>query len=215
MTKPVHAQKTEDRIKRAALEMFSSQGFQATGVRDIARQADVTVATLYHYMTSKEDLLVAIMRSNMRELISAAEVAILNGRSPREQLHGVIEQHVRSHGQRRQHSTVGDTELRSLAGKNREDILSLRDQYEQLWDGVIREGVVLGEFHVSDVRLATFALIEMCNGVARWYRPFGRLRLDEVAAHYAAMGLRMVCVSPFTETLQEPLAIGDVSDLHS
>lgn len=54
-------ERTKERILRAALELFSEQGFIATSVRDIAARAEMTHAGLLHHFANKDDLLVQIL----------------------------------------------------------------------------------------------------------------------------------------------------------
>jgi len=44
------------RITRAAIALFSRQGYHGTSTRDIARLADVSEVTLYRYFEHKEDI---------------------------------------------------------------------------------------------------------------------------------------------------------------
>jgi AcrR family transcriptional regulator len=51
---------TSERILDAALDLFLSQGYDATSLRQIAEQLDVTKAALYYHFESKEDILLAL-----------------------------------------------------------------------------------------------------------------------------------------------------------
>lgn len=46
-------------LRRAAFDLFTTQGFEATTVEDIARRADVSRASFFRYFTAKEDVLAA------------------------------------------------------------------------------------------------------------------------------------------------------------
>jgi AcrR family transcriptional regulator len=52
---------TRDRILAAASELFSRVGFDATTVKDIAREAQLTDPALYYYFESKRDILAALL----------------------------------------------------------------------------------------------------------------------------------------------------------
>ena len=52
---------TRDRILRTAFQLFHEQGFNATGVATIAREAGVNPGSLYHFFESKDDLLLAVL----------------------------------------------------------------------------------------------------------------------------------------------------------
>ena len=72
-------QKTARRqaIYRAAARLFAENGYGATTVEEIAEEAGVSVPTLYSYVSSKADLVVAIYALD-RELIDAEKQAIIN-----------------------------------------------------------------------------------------------------------------------------------------
>jgi len=56
---------TKDRILEAAARLFAEQGYHATGVAGILRAAGVKSGSLYHFFSSKEDLLVAVMQRHL------------------------------------------------------------------------------------------------------------------------------------------------------
>ena len=58
-----------ERVRRAALELFAERGFHGTGIRQLAERAGLSSASLYHYMGTKEDLLVELMRA-AKELLA-------------------------------------------------------------------------------------------------------------------------------------------------
>lgn len=53
------------RILEAAMELFTEQGFEATTTAALARRAGIGAGTLYLYVDSKEDLLVAVFRQQV------------------------------------------------------------------------------------------------------------------------------------------------------
>ena len=82
-----------ERIREAALDLFARQGYVATGIRDIAREAGITSSTLYHHVSNKEELLVALMREAFEML------AALQGRT-HQVITGVCLVHLRGHRER-------------------------------------------------------------------------------------------------------------------
>jgi TetR/AcrR family transcriptional regulator, cholesterol catabolism regulator len=185
---------TEGKIYDAALALFARKGFEGTGIREIAETAGVTTSTLYHYIGSKDDLLVDIMRTGMQALRAGADEVLVRHEDPRVQLAGLVRLHVWVHGVRQLAARVADTEVRSITGEPQAEILGMRDEYERLWRDVLHRGVVAGLFHVRNERLATIALLTMCTGVAQWYRPDGRIPLDEICDDHADWALALVGV---------------------
>lgn len=180
------------RLRASALELFASRGFQATGIRDLAAASGLSLATLYYYMSNKEELLFSLMSESLERLQDDAERALKEVRTPIEGLAALTIMHVLAHGLRQTQTVVVDTELRSLNQEHRAKIVELRDRYEQLWRRQLSEGVALNMLSVPDLRVTRLALLEMCTGVAYWYAPDGELELDDVAAVHAELVLAQV-----------------------
>jgi hypothetical protein len=79
---------------------------------------------------------------------------------------------------------VIDAELRALEPDNRDLVIKFRDDYEGIFFEILRDGIRRGDFRQADARLAVNAIMAMCTGVAGWYRPGGRLSLEQIATHY-------------------------------
>jgi AcrR family transcriptional regulator len=192
----VEAANTAARIHDAALRLFAARGYAATGIREIARDAGVTTAGLYHHMGNKQDLLVTIMRDTMHGLIAEARTALAETESAPAQLAGLARAHVTYNGEHLLEALVGDTEIRSLEHANRPRIIKLRDSYEELWADVIARGLENGEFRIGDQKLFRLAVIQMCNSVSYWYTPAGPTPLRVIADEFAEYALAMAGCAP-------------------
>jgi AcrR family transcriptional regulator len=184
---------TRLRVEAAAVMAFARDGYAATGIRQLAEEAGLTSAALYHYMGSKEDLLVAIMRSTIEPIVDAAERMLRDAPRPEEALATLVELHVWMHGTRPQATLVADTEVRALRGTARDEIVGLRDRYEAIWRAVLTDGRGAGTFDLEDERITATALLGLCSQVSHWYSPGGRLPLEQVCAMHADLALGMVC----------------------
>src|ERR671921_1649309 len=54
------ARRTRERILEAALELFAEKGYEATTMRDVAREAGASVGLAYRYFASKEEFALAL-----------------------------------------------------------------------------------------------------------------------------------------------------------
>ncbi len=183
---------TEERIRDAALRLFALKGFQATGIREIAAEAGLTISALYYYVGTKEELLLDILRDTATSMLASALPIGATPDSPEQKLALLVLLHVWFNGEHAQQMQVANTELRSLGGEARQLVLSLRDRYEAIWREVIEQGITMGIFQVENAKLAAIALIEMCNGVSYWYRPHGELTLTQVCFMHADWTLGLV-----------------------
>jgi len=182
---------TGARIRDAAVRLFAARGYAATGIREIADEAGVTTAALYHHMGSKQDLLLTIMRDAMHEMVAGARAAMDEAPGPPEELAGIARAHVLYNGENLLDAYVGDAEIRSLDPPNRARIVKIRDEYEALWAEVIMRGAIAGDFRIGDQKLFRLAVIQMCNGVTYWYTPSGPTPLAAIADELAGFALAM------------------------
>jgi AcrR family transcriptional regulator len=182
---------TKQRIEQAALQLFAAKGFEATGIREIADRAGLSTSALYHYMGSKDELLVAFMVESMTELTRAANAALDGAADPVAQLAALVRTHVGFHTLDAQRSLVADDELRAVSDVAFTKVMQLRDGYELLWAQTLEQGARTGAFSFTDARITRLALLEMCNGVARWYSDRGPKHPAEIADCFADLALAM------------------------
>ncbi|HEY1341044.1 MAG TPA: helix-turn-helix domain-containing protein [Bryobacteraceae bacterium] len=82
-------------ILRAARAVFSRQGYAATAVDDIAEEAGIAKGTLYLYFKSKEELYLAALACDLRELASEAAAEMDRAATFREQVRAFLEVRMR------------------------------------------------------------------------------------------------------------------------
>jgi TetR/AcrR family fatty acid metabolism transcriptional regulator len=76
-------------ILDAAVRVFARQGFHTCRVSDIADEADVAYGLVYHYFSSKEQILDTLFLERWDVMLAAIAEADSSGRPPREKLHAV------------------------------------------------------------------------------------------------------------------------------
>jgi AcrR family transcriptional regulator len=64
------------KILRAAQELFSSHGYEATTIQDIVRRAGTSVGNLYFYFSNKEELLLHVARAVLDRSLHRMNAAI-------------------------------------------------------------------------------------------------------------------------------------------
>lgn len=186
-----HSDITGPRIRAAALKLFARQGFAAVSMRQIAREVGVQAGALYNYTPDKQSLLFRLMKTHMDELMEARKARSV----PKDALHQLqdfVRFHIGFHLERPDEVFIAYMELRNLTPENFREIETLRREYEDVLEAILRSGVQEGVFDVPDPKIATLAVIAMLNGVNTWYRSGGRLSLDEVENIYWDMVRRAV-----------------------
>ena len=176
-----------DKVLAAAVQMFAEYGYHAATMRDIARMAGIQAASIYYHYASKQALLVEVMETHMRQLNANLEQIVSKQDTVQQRLYEAISSHIRLHTTYKSEFFIIDTEIRALNGENRGKVLALRDQYEDLFQKLLREGMEQGVLRQTDVKVSSYAIIAMCTEVAQWFRPSGRLSVQQVIEIYNQM----------------------------
>lgn len=187
---------TRAAIDRAAVRLFAQRGYHAASMREIAAAAGIQPAAIYHWYPSKEAILVRLQDDFMDGLNANVAAAMARQRRPALRLAAAVREHVVFHGIHRREAFVTDSEIRALAPVPRRALLARRDAYEEIFVTEIRGGVADGSLHSSDPRVAAYAILLQCTGVALWFNPRGELGLDEVADLHVEISLGSVGASP-------------------
>jgi AcrR family transcriptional regulator len=172
---------TREAIHAAALELFARLGYHATSMRAIAASAGIQPAAIYHWYPSKEAILVDLQDEFMERLTEKLEAAMARFEPPALKLAAAVREHVVFHGLHRREAFVTDSEIRALTDDPRQALIAQRDSYQQIFIGLIEAGAGDGSLRVSDPRVAAYAILLQCTGVALWFDPDGPLELDRVA----------------------------------
>lgn len=185
---------TSTRVKAAAVYLFATQGYAATGIRDIAKKVGITNAGVYHFVANKEALLRDIMCQGQQMLSDTAAEALADVDKPEDRLAVLVSGLVGAHGVNQLISLVTDGEIRALTpgSEAHAEILSMRDAYETLWKDVLLAGTEAGVFTIADHRLTRLALMAMCTGISEWYRPDGETDLETIASEFVDIALAAV-----------------------
>lgn len=179
-------------IEDVASALFRERGYAATSVRDIARALEIQGASVYAHVTSKEDVLWAIVdraATRFEDGADAAEAATAPA-SPGERLAALVRAHVATVTADPGEAAVFVHEWRSLGSPRREQIHARRDAYELRFRRVIEDGMATGDFTLTDAAVAGMFLLTALNGLATWYRPDGGLAPDRIADHLVDLALR-------------------------
>lgn len=187
---------TSEAIDEAAVELFAERGYHATTMREIAAAVDVQPAAIYHWYSSKEAILVHLQDSFMERLTAAVVRAADRHRRPALRLAALVREHVVFHGLHARAAFVTDSEIRALSEPARQRLIAQRDLYQQRFAETIRDGIRDGSLRSSNARVATYAILLQCTGVALWFDPAGSLGIEEVAELHVELVLGSLQASP-------------------
>jgi AcrR family transcriptional regulator len=205
--KPADQSVSRQDILRAAARVLQRNGYEATTMKDIAAEVNLTAASLYHHFDNKDTLLLAVLEAGIEQIIGEIEPIAHSNRSSADKLRRMIAAHLIGLTENTAVGAAMVFEIKSLVNdkvpsnngshpdittviERREAFVTRRDQFEDLFRFVVREGMERGEFRPVDVPIFVKTMLGAHNWVSVWYRPDGRLSGPEIAALMADMFLR-------------------------
>lgn len=167
-------------ILKSSAKIFAEKGFHRTSVRDISRATRMSLAGLYYYLRTKEELLYLIQEHCFLTLLQRWEKATSTENDVRARVRVFAENHLSFFLHNMNEMKVMAHEDESLTGEFQEKMLILKRRYVKVLTDLIAElQAEEGGEHV-DLRVATFAFFGMMNWIYTWYRPKRDLPLAEL-----------------------------------
>ena len=180
---------TREDILEAAAQVFRQKGFHGASMKDIADAVNLQKASLYHHVTSKQEILLLILDRALELLHERICTITVQGISPEKKLQAMMREYLKILVENQDLAAVLLFEHRSLERKQHARHVPNRDKFEQLWKNVLAEGVKAKVFQCDDPALATRALLGVLNWTMTWYNPDGSLTVEQIADQYANMML--------------------------
>src|SRR5215510_12742571 len=169
-------------ILRTSSSIFAQKGYHSTSMRDISRATNVSLSGLYHYCSSKEELLFLIQDNCFGRVLQRLEERLREVDEPTDRLRIFIENHLSFFAANMAEMKVLSHEADSLQGDMHEHVSSRKDKYTKLARKILRE---VQEQQNSkqriDLTVATYALFGMMNWIYNWYDPQGTLKVAALA----------------------------------
>ena len=178
------------KILRNAAKLFARKGYEKASLEEIAAKLKLTKAGLYHYITSKEEMLFQIQMQAVKETNSAIEQVLKSDMDPVEKLKGAVKGHVNVVTKEHVIGALRQQEL-ILPSKWRAQVVAERDRFEKSFQKIIKEGLKAGLFQTRNWKMSTMAALGALNWILRWYSPQGELSTEEIGeamADFIAQG---------------------------
>jgi len=192
------AQAYQDRrkeIAEAAARVFNREGFQAATMAAVAEELNIDRASLYYYISSKEELFDEVIRETSLENVARAQRIQRSSAPPPEKLRQLIVELMSSYGRHYPLLYIYIREnLKHVAGarsKWAQQMKQLNRDYDDAVVAIIEEGYADKSFqNIGPSRIVAYGIIGMMGWTNRWFKPGSSiLTAEEIGVMYARMAI--------------------------
>jgi AcrR family transcriptional regulator len=184
-----------EEILQTAQKLFAERGFRETNLNDVAVQLGFRRQAVYHYFTSKDEILYELMERAGQAVIQATERMFDTGLAPDVALAGIVRSHVLQILSDIDIFRIQFTELNKLSGERADKMRAEQASYVRSIAKVIKAGQKAGLFREAHPMTQALLVIGMCNWTSEWFK--GRRShpsVDEVADYAAQLAISGVSV---------------------
>lgn len=184
----------------AAAKVFQEKGYGAASLGDVANVLGSDRASLYYYVSSKEELFHAVVFHAAEENVRIAEDIRDSDAPTAVKLERLITALMLSYEKHYPYLFVYVQEKMSLFGPEEEDssvwasdMWDLNRRYEDVVTGVVESGMKEGVIKaIGRPRVVAYGIIGMVAWTHRWFRPEGPSTGEEISHAFAEMVMRGV-----------------------
>lgn len=164
-----------ERILYEAAELFLSNGYGDTSLRDIAAAVGIQPASIYHHFGSKEELFTEILRIGIGHTTDAFDHAARHLQAdadPRDIMGQHIEAHIEALFENRPYTAANIVVFPVAPQAVKTAVIPIRDAYEQRWDAVFQKLAASGDLESAlDVQMARRIVLASINSTIEWFNP--------------------------------------------
>ena len=176
------ANETYDNILQAAKSLFIRKGYTAASMREIAEEAGIGKATIYHHFQDKETIFKTLIAANIGKM-HQAYAAIEVESEPRRRITVAAEVTMQFLFESADLLQIARREVPAARAEMLSNFSSLFARYTQMLEESIQQGIEAGTFRVVDPKEAAVVFMTMIQGNFALYYLLGRrLESPEAAA---------------------------------
>jgi AcrR family transcriptional regulator len=179
-----------ERLMRVSVELFAEHGYAQTSVQQIVDAAGVTKGALYHYFSSKDDLLFDIYDRLLSLQKEHLDEIVGRGQGTEETLRLACEDVIVTSIESLNEATVFFRSQHMLAADRQSEVKRRRRSYNDLFESILERGQAEGLFRrdiPSAVLIAHF--FSDPHYLAQWYSPAGAEPKEQVASQLTELYL--------------------------
>jgi len=170
------------RIGKAAARLFNKKGYLETNMDNIAAAAKMSKGGIYHYFSSKDEILYFVLSNYMDLILDELEAQLDKIEGDLSKIQFIISRHIDLYTHNIAEAKTLLHEARCLPGKYYNSIAAKEREYYRIVADVISQFLGdQGKDNKAQVTSLTFLLFGMCNWIYSWYDPKGAISPEDLS----------------------------------
>jgi TetR/AcrR family transcriptional regulator, cholesterol catabolism regulator len=167
-------------IGRAAAKLFDEKGYLETSLKEISSAAKLSKGGIYHYFSSKHEILYFVLDNYMDLLLGGLEDGLKEIPDNSSKIKFIILRHLNLYNTNIPEAkallidsrNLPSTYFKTVAAKEKRYARILTDVLSDFFDGSIQR---------DKLNAITFSLFGMCNSIMYWFDSEGPITLQELS----------------------------------
>ena len=169
-------------VLEAAIRVFSERGYRGTSMWDLARAVDLSKPALYHYVTSKEALLVELYEGVTAEGVESARQMLSRDLPPLEAVRELLIERIVYTCENRRLLQIFFEEEAEIPADLMRSMRRQRRAYEDSLIELLNRGAADGSISFETTpRIVVNALLGAAHWTYKWYDPKAAKNARELA----------------------------------
>lgn len=177
----------KEEIVIVAAKLFKEKGYSAVSMRDIAQQMDIKAASLYNHIKSKQEILSSLVLHVAREFTNSTQTITSQDGTALQRLKKLIEVHIDITLQHADAIAALNNDWMHLDGQDLLDFIAMRDQYEENFRNIIKQGIQTQQIKAKEPEVILFSILSTLRTLYLWNEKRGKLEVNVLKKELVAV----------------------------
>ncbi len=180
----------KEEIITVASQLFKEKGYSAVSVRDIGQAMGMKAASLYNHIESKQEILSILILELAHNFTSGMAEVLQTKLSPLQKIEKLIELHIDITVNYSEALAALNNDWMHLEGADLLNFTNMREEYEENFRSIIKEGIQLGQLQPRHPEVILFSILSTLRTLYLWYQKRGKLDVNVLKKDMVAVLLR-------------------------
>jgi AcrR family transcriptional regulator len=168
----------KEEIVIVAAKLFKEKGYSAVSMRDIAQQMDIKAASLYNHIKSKQEILSSLVLHVAEKFTNSTQSITSQDGNALQRLKKLIEVHIDITVHHADAIAALNNDWMHLDGQDLLDFIAMRDQYEENFRSIIKQGIQEQQIKAKEPEVILFSILSTLRTLYLWNEKRGKLEVN-------------------------------------